>query len=142
MFFWLGVFIFTLIIELSTAELVAIWFTGGALVSLILSCFNANWVIQVVVFVLVALILLICTRPFLKKRVFNDEAVLTNVDSMINSCILITKEVSLNNVGEGKYRDVIWTCKVESDVVIEKGEFALIKKVEGNKLIVCKKEDM
>lgn len=135
---WLAVFLIALGTELSTTQLVSIWFSGGALVSLILACFNVHWIIQIAVFLIVSLLLLVLTRPFIRKRIHNPETK-TNADSMIGSEILISKEVSEQMPGEGKFRDIVWTCKTDSGETISAGEFAIIKEIRGNSLIVTRK---
>ena len=55
---WLGVFVFTLLLEFCTTDLICVWFSGGALVSLILAICNVNVVIQVIACVVVAALLL------------------------------------------------------------------------------------
>ena len=63
----------------------------------------------------------------------------TNADSLIGNEIKVLKGVSPDQNGEGKVRDIIWTIK--SNDIIKEGEFAIIKEIKGNSLIVVKKED-
>lgn len=69
---WSIVIVGTIIIELAGPQVVSIWFTLGALVSLILAIFNVELWIQIVVFVGVSLVALAITKPlydkFLKKE--------------------------------------------------------------------------
>lgn len=138
MIIWAVIFLVTLALELATTNLVSIWFTGGALVAFIISCFYKNWIVQLVIFALVSLVLLIGTRPLVKKKLLKTYR--TNADSLIGEDILITKKVSLNVPGEGKIRDIIWTCKVNVDTTIEENTYAEVKEIRGNSLIVGKKE--
>ena len=59
---------------------------------------------------------------------------------MIGEKILITKDVSKETIGEGKIRDVVWSIIVEDDIIIKEGEFAIVKDIRGNKLVVSRKE--
>lgn len=136
--FWLVVFLLAIFIELLTSDLVSVWFGGSAIVTMILACFKVHWAIQLGVFVAVAGILLFLTRPIVKKRLSARDS-RTNADSLIESEIIITKDISLYSPGEGKVRDITWTCKVEKDETISAGEIAIIKKIKGNHLIVEKK---
>ncbi|MDD7382645.1 MAG: hypothetical protein PUG37_07730 [Bacillales bacterium] len=43
-------------------------------------------------------------------------------------------------MGEGKIRDVVWSIIVDDDIIIKEGEFALVKDIRGNKLVVSRKE--
>lgn len=136
---WIAVFLIALCIELSTSQLVSIWFCGGALVSLVLAIFNVPILYQILVWVIVSAILLILSKLVFKKKL-EVEDTKTNADSMIGEKILITKEVSKENIGEGKIRDVVWSIMVDDDIIIKEGEFALVKDIRGNKLVVSRKE--
>ena len=67
LYFWIGTFVFLVIVEASTAQLVTIWFAVGAIGALIANVLNAQDWLQWVVFVAVSLITLIATRPLVKK---------------------------------------------------------------------------
>ena len=62
---WLAVVIITLVIEFMTAEIVSIWFFFGSVVSLILAICKVDPAIQIIVFVAVSLLFMICVRPFI-----------------------------------------------------------------------------
>ena len=134
---WLAIFIVTLVIELSTTQLVSIWFSGGAFVSMILACFDVAWQIQLLVFVLIALILLILTRPVILKAL-NKNNYHQHLNSVVGTLILLTKDVSIHQQGEGRIRDVVWTCKTEDTDTLHAGEYVKIIAVSGNSLIVSK----
>ena len=67
MYIWLGLMVLFLLVEAATAGLTTIWFAGGALIAFLAALLGGNLVIQVVVFVLVSLLLLVFTRPMVKK---------------------------------------------------------------------------
>ena len=134
---WTVVFIASVLVEVATAQLVSIWFAGAAIVSLILAICGVHFGVQLIVWVVASFLLL-----FLFKVLFGKKLALatqrTNYDSLIGEEILITKKVTKEVNGEGKYRDVIWTIKC--DQTLEAGEYAIIKNISGNKLIVNRKE--
>jgi len=136
--FWLIVFLVAIFIELLTSDLVSIWFGGSSILTMVLACFKVHWAIQLTVFLVVAAILLFLTRPLVKKKLSGAESK-TNADSLIGKEIIITKEITLYVPGEGKIRDVTWTCKVEKNITISANEIAIIKEIKGNHLIVEKK---
>ena len=123
----------------STSQLVSVWFCGGALVSLVLAIIGIPVLYQILVWVLVSAILLILSKFVFKKKLDVADTK-TNADSMIGEKILITKDVSKETVGEGKIRDVVWSIIVEDDIIIKEGEFAIVKDIRGNKLVVSRKE--
>lgn len=136
--FWVIMLVVTLIIELTTEQLVSIWFSGGSLIALILAICNVPWYIQLLVFSLVSLICVAIVQVILFKKRKKSKNLKTNVDSLIGEKILVIKDVSPEVLGEGKYRDVVWSLK--SDTEIGKDEYAEIVSIEGNKLIVKKIE--
>ena len=134
---WAVVFVFALGIELATTQLVSVWFSGGALVAIILAACNVNYVVQVIVWVCVSAGLLIVFKLFLEKRI-KDRSPKTNYDAIIGDEILITEDVSPTKNGAGKYRDVVWT--VVSKDELSAGQFAVVSEIKGNKLVAKKKE--
>lgn len=135
---WIVILILAVIIEVSTQELVSIWFAVAAIPALILTAFGINFWWQLLGFVLTTAIAFVFSKLFIKKRLkVNLRA--TNADSLIGTEILVVESVSHSSLGTGKVRDVIWT--IASDDEIKENEFAIVKEIKGNKLIVKKKEE-
>ena len=134
---WLVAFIILLGIELSTTQLVSIWFCGGAFISLILACFDVPWQVQTVVFVVISILLLIITKPIINKK-FNSVDDSKNINTVVGTHIYLTKDVSKEKQGEGKIRDVVWTCKTNDENPLLAGEKVEIVDVSGNSLFVTK----
>ncbi len=135
---WIAVLIITLIVEFATEQLISIWFSGGSLIALILAICNVPWYIQLMVFALVSVVFVLLTQFLLLKKKKNQSELKTNADSLIGNKILVLTKVSPENLGEGKYRDIIWS--LQSTDLIEANEYAEIIKIEGNRLIVKKIE--
>lgn len=135
---WISVFILALIIELTTEQLVSIWFCGSAVICLILAIFSVPWWIHLIVFILASSILLVVSRFLIKKD--QQKSVPTNTDSLIGQEIKIIKEVTSSSYGEGKVRDVVWSI-LSKEGEIKEGEIAIIENIEGNHLIVRRKEN-
>lgn len=132
---WIAVFVIALIVELATEQLISIWFAGSALIALLLAVLDVHWAIQLIVFVIVAAIAVGITQYLMVKKKNNVE-LRTNADAMLGEKIAVLEKVGPEQLGEGKFRDVVWSLK--SDQVIEKGEYAKIVRIDGNKLIVEK----
>ena len=64
---WIVVFAAALIIEAASFALVSIWFAAGALGALIAAAVGAPFWVQLIIFGILAGLLLIFTRPLLKK---------------------------------------------------------------------------
>lgn len=136
--FWLIAVIGLVLLEASTVQFVCIWFAGGALVSLVMFLFGATISQQILGFAVASLILLICTRPFVRKMTKNTDTK-TNFDSLIGKTAVITG--ATNNFGEdGEARagGKFWTVKTEDGATLSEGENVIIERIEGVKLIVRK----
>ena len=127
---WILVFIIAIVVEISTQELVSIWFSVGAIPAIILAAFGLSFWWQLGTFAVVSAIAFVLSQIFLKKRIkINSSA--TNADSLVGNEILVISRVTPTSIGEGR---------VASDETIEKDEFAIVKEIKGNKLIVMSKE--
>lgn len=134
---WILVFIIAIVVEISTQELVSVWFSVGAIPAIILAAFGLSFWWQLGTFAVVSAIAFVLSQIFLKKKIkINSSA--TNADSLVGNEILVVSRVTPTSIGEGKVRDVVWT--IASDETIEKDEFAIVKEIKGNKLIVMSKE--
>lgn len=134
---WILVFIIAIVVEISTQELVSVWFSVGAIPAIILAAFGLSFWWQLGTFAVVSAIAFVLSQIFLKKRI-KIKSSATNADSLVGNEILVVSRVTPTSIGEGKVRDVVWT--IASDETIEKDEFAIVKEIKGNKLIVMSKE--
>jgi len=135
---WLIAVIAFCIIESTTAQLVSIWFAGGALVSLVSSLLGASVLLQWILFAVSSAVILILTRP-LVKRLTKRGITKTNTDILIGTTVVMTQETdNRGNGGEAKADGKLWTVKSIDGEPIEKGSVVTIEKIEGVKLIVRK----
>ena len=130
---WLAIVIITLVIEFMTAEIVSIWFFFGSVVSLILSICKVDPSIQIIIFVAVSLLSMICVRPFIKKYTKRNE-IKTNVDSFVGRIALVTEDIVDGNRGVVKLDGQEWSAISHDNIV--KGTKVVVLSIEGNKLIV------
>ena len=134
---WLAIFILLIIAECATVGLVSIWFAGGALVAMFLAMAGVPSGVQIVAFLVVSLILLICTRPIAMKY-FNKKKTKTNYQSVIGTVVRITEQVdNFAQTGAAFADGKEWTARtVEDGVIMEKDTAAVVVAVEGVKLMV------
>ena len=66
---WLGLIITLTLIELLTTNLVTIWYVLSAFISLILSMFIDNYIIEFSVFVIIGTVLLFTIRDYFIKKI-------------------------------------------------------------------------
>ena len=63
LYVWIAVLVTAVVVEAVTSDFVAIWFFPAALISLILSLFDAPVWLQILLFVVVGLARVLATRP-------------------------------------------------------------------------------
>ena len=137
--YWLGLFILLMIIELTTMGLTTIWFAAGSLAALVLSLFDVALPIQIIVFLAVAVILLIWTRP-IAMRYFNQNRTRTNVESVVGKTALVKKTIdNIHSEGKLNLNVMEWSARASRDTdVYQKDEIVQVIEIQGVKLIVEK----
>ena len=90
---WGALILITVIIELFSSDVDAIWFSSGALCALILSLFDVHIAIQLGVFIAVTATLLFTVGKWIKK-LLRTKNIPSNSDSLIGKEILILESVN------------------------------------------------
>lgn len=143
-YFWLALLIIFVVVECLTVGLVSIWFAGGALVAMLLAMAGAGAIWQDIVFLLTSGLLLIITRPFVKKYLLNKK-VKTNYQSVIGEVAKVTETIdNYNQTGTAFADGKEWTARsTEDTVTMEKDTLVKVVAIEGVKLMVepYKRED-
>lgn len=135
---WLVLLVASGIVEAVTAGLVCIWFTFGALAALISAVLGANPIVQVVIFIIVSALLLLITRPLVKKHI-TPKTISTNYDRLIGKECVVTEDIdNINGTGAIKANGLVWSAKA-TEGVIPKGSLVTVSKIEGVHAIVEKK---
>ena len=137
---WLLLTAVLLGIEALTAGLTTIWFAGGAAAALICTFLGGPVWLQTGVFAAVSLVLLLLTRPLALKYMKKGSGQ-TSLDRMIGQEVLVTEQIdNIRGTGEVQVDGQFWMARsVDNDQIIEKGEIAMIRSIQGVKLIVGKK---
>lgn len=136
---WAVLIVFFTLVEAFTLGLTSIWFAVGALAALIASAFGFNFVVQFISFIVVAVILLIYTRPVARK-VFKVGQNKTNVDALIGKKGYVIKSILPKEVGQVKLNGQVWTAKGEEHETYNVDEEVEVLAIEGVKLIIKKVE--
>lgn len=134
---WLIVIVLLVFLEVSTINLVCVWFILSGLVSLILSFFIESFYILFAVFVLLGLVLMVLTRPILVKKLARKN-VKTNSDRVLGMEGVVTEEINKLKIGEVKVDGKHWSAI--SDEKIEVGTTIIVESIDGVKLVVRKGE--
>ena len=140
---WLILMIILMGIEMATMGLTTVWFAGGSLIAMLAALLRAPFWVQVVLFLLVALVLLLFTRPIAVKY-FNKGRAKTNVESIIGRQAIVTGEIdNLHGKGQVTVGGQEWSARSTiAEQVIPEGTVVSVVAVSGVKLIVEETEKM
>lgn len=135
---WFAAVIVFAVVEVLTIQLTSIWLAIGAVAGMAACTFGAPLYVQLLAFAIVSLILLICTRPFVRKFIKMKE-VKTNADRLVGMTAIVTEDIC-NEKAQGavKISGITWTARSEDGSKIAAGEKVIIRKIEGSKLIVIR----
>ncbi len=139
---WLVGAIVFFVVEALSVQLISIWLAGGSLVAMVLALCEVDFWIQALVFALVSLILIILTRPLVKK-VMDKKIEATNADRCIGMEATVTNEINnIQGCGMVNLAGQAWTARSSDDSVIGEGELVTVDRIEGVKLIVSRKQSI
>ena len=137
---WLLALVTFIVIEIATMGLTTIWFAGGALIALLLALGEAAFYVQLGAFLVISIVLLICTRP-LAIKFFNQKREKTNIDSMIGKQAIVVAGIdNLREEGQVILNGMEWSARAyEQGCIIPTGAVVEVKEIRGVKLIVVEK---
>lgn len=128
---WGALFIIFVIAESVSAQLVSIWFAAGSLVSLIVSLFTDSILIQLTAFVVVSVLLLIFTRPILRKFILKKHEA-TNADAFIQKEGIVLEAIdNIRNTGRIKADGLSWAAQSETGIIIPENTKIIIVRIQG-----------
>ncbi len=132
-----GVF---LIAEIFTVSFLLFWPGIGAFIAFITSLITDSITIQISVFVISSTLMIIFTKPLVKKIFKNKDTTKMNSDSLIGKTGLVVREINnLESKGQIKVNGELWSAFSSTPLqVIENGAVVLIEDIEGVKLKVKK----
>lgn len=126
-----------MILEFISTDMIAIWFSVGGLVSLILAALSVPVWVQLVVFVVISAVLLLSFRKLALKFLLGKDKTKTNADALISQQIRLINEINEDKYGTVKINGVIWNATTENNTqVIPANTLVEIIKISGNKVIV------
>ena len=135
-FLWVIAIIVFLLLEASTYQFICIWFAGGALGALAAFGLGAGLNVQIGVFFALSAVLLVLTRPLVKK-IMSERTEKTNIDELIGKLGKVTDKIdNVAAAGRVKLGAMEWAARAEDGSVIDEGAVVKVLKVEGVKLIV------
>ena len=142
MWLWFGLTVGLLVVEIAATELVAVWFAVAALILGIVAAFvpSLGVVWQVAIFAALSVVLVLATRPLVKKLMKRNKNRETNLDLVLNHTAVVVEDIC-NDMEKGavKINGLIWNARSEDGENIEKDALVTVKEIRGNKAIVTKK---
>ena len=138
MVFWIWgiLFVLTVVAEIASQQLISIWFSAGSLVALFAAVLGAPIWLQALLFVAVSALLLILTRPLVRKFT-NFVSKYTNLRLDLGKFGTVVQTVDPEK-GTGRVRvdDIDWIAVSQPNWIIPKGATVQVQAVDGTKLFV------
>ena len=128
--FWVAITIICVVIESLTLALTTIWFGISAFVMVFLAFTPLPFPAQLFIFVALAMVLLIFTRPVVKQKI-NQKKIATNYERIIGQIAVVTKKITALDKGSIKINGMEWTAAVKEDIVLEEGSKCIIEEIAG-----------
>ena len=114
---WLALAVGLAILEMSTVNLVSIWYVISSIITMIVSLFTDNVVIQVAVFVLGGTLLLLLTKDAIKKILPVNTK--TNIDRIVGMEGIVTEKITKKTSGEVKVDGKHWTAIADETIPVD-----------------------
>jgi membrane protein implicated in regulation of membrane protease activity len=139
--FWLAAMVVFIAAEAMTVSLVSIWFAAGALGAIIVALLGGGLVLQVTVFLALAVALLLSLRSIVRKH-FTPHVTKTNIDSVIGATgIVVTPVNNIAALGQVQIGGVEWSARSTSGSHIPAGALVKVDRIEGVKVFVSLAEE-
>ena len=122
--------------EIFTSGFLIFWLGIAALLTMIVSFFTSNILIQTSIFVFSSGLLILLTKPLVNK-IGIKETVPTNVFSMIGKRALVIQDINyIKGTGQIKINGEIWSAEGINEMDIPKDSEVVIIEIKGVKAIV------
>ena len=139
--FWLVAMVIFMAAEAMTVTLVSVWFAAGALGAVIVALLGGGLVMQVTVFLALAVALLLSLRGIVRKH-FNPRITKTNIDSILGATgIVVTPVNNIAALGQVQINGMEWSARSSDNSHIAAGTLVKVDKIEGVKVFVSLAED-
>ena len=120
---WIALAVVLFIVELTTTDLVAVWFALAAMALAIITAIfeKLPLVWQIVIFVALSTLLVVLTRRFVKKLTQRKKDQETNLELVVNHTALVVEDIDNDReAGAIKINGLIWNARSANGEKIEK----------------------
>ena len=123
--------------EIMTVGFLFFLFGFGSLAAMIVSFFTTNIIIQTSVFLIISVLLLLITKPFVKKFVDKKPTVITNASNIIGKKAIVLEDIDpIQSKGLVKIGTETWSAESEADEKISKDTEVEVTAIKGVKAVV------
>jgi membrane protein implicated in regulation of membrane protease activity len=124
--------------EALTGDLFLLMLSGGALAAVVSSLLVDNYVLDGVVFLVVALLLLVLVRPVLRRRFTAGTGLPEPMKALEGKTALVLDRVGRHE-GQVKLDGQVWTARpLDDDDVFEPGDHVTVMHIDGATAVVYK----
>ena len=133
---WLGVALVLVAVEAATVDFMFLMLAGGALGGSIAAALGASFAWQAVVAAVVALVLLVTVRPWLKRRFTVAQHHAMGAEAHLGRTAYVLDRVTGSN-GRVKLAGETWSARTAGES-IEPGEEVIVDSIEGATAVVSR----
>ena len=139
--FWLIAMIIFVVAESMTVTLVSIWFAVGALGAILVALLGGGLMLQVTVFLALAIVLLLGLRSVVRKHL-SPRITKTNIDSVVGATgVVLTPVNNIAALGQVQINGVDWSARSSNNSHIPAGTLVRVDRIEGVKVFVTAVEE-
>lgn len=137
-FVWIILAVILGVIELLSTTFILLWVAFSAFVTGILSLFLHVFGIQLLVFIFLSIILLILTRPLVKRwRGSPTSTYQSNVQRLVGEEGVMVSKIMEGKTGMVRVGNETWSARGEfPEAIVERGDRVLVVAVKSSLLIV------
>ena len=133
MIFWITLIILGIIVELISVDLIAIFFSIGAIIVLVMNNYNLPFYMQCIVLTIVVVIGVTLTRPVARK-LQGKKIDRTNSDRIIGQQGIVIKEINGIDFSQVKVNQEIWSAISVNNTPIKEGSNVEVVDITGVKV--------
>jgi len=137
---WIIIGIACVIIEIFTPGFFFMSIGMSTILTGLFALVVSNVFIQAIIFIIISFLIFINMKK-LSKKIFKTTDKPTNVYALIGKKGMVTKDITKTTRGYVKINGEIWSAISVNEDDIEKDSIVVVRKVEGNQVIVEKLEE-
>ena len=140
-YIWLGIALVSVLVEMATAGLAAIWFAPAAIISMVLAICGLPLSVQISVFIVASGLFMLLFYKKLRDNIENKTEK-TNLDAIIGKEGIAEEDIMPRGTGRIKVGGISWSAYTDKNALpITKGDYVKILAIDGVKLLVEKQAD-